>query len=201
MLRIPQNPERAKEWARELIDECMESSQERGQIYHKATQYYYNGSGDIKAAIHNKTRGFIDRLAGYYFQPQGVRFNLLFDSNEPADVLERARALGQMLAADYRSTDTDLRFSDAVTWGLVCGNFFLKHWGQGFGWGAAPVHPVNMGVLSESVVNLDEQEAFCHVSYPTITRLRSMLIEAGNPRWRSIIEQIEESRTDRKSVV
>jgi len=171
----------------------MASSEERGAVYQKAHQYYWGGSGDVRAAIHNKTRTFIDRLAGYYYAPQNVRFNLLWDSNEAADVLERGRALGQLLSADYRSTDTDLRFSDAVTWGLVCGNYFLKHWAEPPGFRAAPVHPVNMGVLSESVVNLDEQEAFCHCSYPTVTRLRAMLIASGHPRVEAIIGRITEA--------
>jgi len=198
MLRIPTNPDRAAEWARECVDECMATAEERGQIYAKAAQYYWTGSGSVQAAIHNKVRGFIDKLSGYYFQPQNVRFNLLFDSNEPLDVLERARALGQMLAADYRSTDSDLRFSDAVTWALICGNYFLKHWGDGFGFRAAPVAPINFGVLSESVNNLDEQEAFCHVSYPTVSRLRSMLTDSGHPRRNQIIERIMESRASER---
>lgn len=198
MLRIPTNPQHAAEWCRELIDETMATAEERAGIYRKASLYYYNGSGDARAAMHNKIRTFVDRLAGYYFQPQNVRFNLLFDSNEPIDVLERARALGQMLSADYRSTDTDLRFSDCVTWSLNCGAYFLKHWAEPPGFRAAPVHPINMGVLSETVVNLDEQEAFCHVTYPTLSRLRSMLISAGHPQVERIMGKISEARTSER---
>jgi hypothetical protein len=57
-----------------------------------------------------------------------------------------------------------------------------------------------MGVLSESVVNLDEQECFCHVSYPTTTRLRSMLVESGHPQVEAIMRRVHESRsTERDS--
>lgn len=194
MLRIPKKLETATEWARELCDEMMASAEERGMVYQKGMQYYYNGTGDVRAAIHNKIKTFVDRVSGYYYQPQGVRFNVLWDSNEPVDVLERGRAVSQMLSADYRSTDTDLRFSDCVTWALVSGNYFLKHLPDGHGFRAFPVHPVNMGVLSESVNDLDQQEAFCHVTYPTVSRLRSMLTSAGNPRTDSIIERILEAR-------
>lgn len=194
MLRIPKKLTTATEWARELIDEMMASAEDRQQIYEKASQYYYQGTSDARASIHNKVKTFIDRVSGYYYQPTNVRFNVLWDSNEPVDVLERGRATSQMLSADYRSTDTDLRFSDAVTWSLICGNYFLKHLPDGHGFRAAPVHPVSMGVLSESVNNLDEQEAFVHVTYPTVSRLRSMLTQAGNPRAEQIIERILEAR-------
>jgi len=197
-LRIPEDSKRAIEFCRELIDECAATQEERAGIYTKATTYYYTGSGDSRAAIHNKTRNFLDRLAGYYYAPQNVRFNLLWDSNEAADVLERGRALGQLLSADYRSTDTDLRFSDAVTWSLVCGNYFLKHLAEPPGFRAFPVHPLNMGVLSESIVNLDEQECFLHITYPTVTRLRSELEATGNPRANAIINRILEARSSER---
>jgi hypothetical protein len=45
---------------------------------------------------------------------------------------------------------------------------------------------------------LDEQEAFCHVSYPTISRLRTDLMD--HPNYREIMGRIdEESRRDRDS--
>ena len=190
MLKIPSNPERAAEFCRELADECNATQEERAQTYSKATAYYYSGSMDSRAAIHNKTRTFIDRVAGYYYTPNSVRFNLVWDSNESVDVLERGRAVSQMLTADFRATDTDLRFSDCVTWALVNGCHFLKVLGDGFGFKSAPVHPVNMGVLSESINDLSEQECFVHTSYPTLTRLRSMLEQSGHPRANAIMEKI-----------
>src|SRR5215467_13215212 len=102
-LRIPDKPREAMEFAREVKNECLATSEESQQLNQKSAQYYYTGSGDVRAAIHNKVRQFIDRLAGYLFLPQGVRFNTVFDSAEPADVLERGRMMSQMLTADYRS--------------------------------------------------------------------------------------------------
>jgi len=186
------------EFAREVTDECLATSEERQQIYQKSAQYYYTGSGDVRAAIHNKVRPFIDRLAGYLFLPQGVRFNTVFDSAEPADVLERGRMMSQMLTADYRSSDADLRFGDAVTWALICGCYLIKHMGEGFSFRVVPVHPVNFGVLTESIIGLEEQEAICHVSYPTATRLRSILKENGHPQAEKIYRQIQETRASRR---
>lgn len=194
MLRIPERPDDAAMFAKELADECMATSEERQGVYEKATQYYYTGSSDVRAAIHNKVRTFIDRLAGYLYQPSTVRFNTTFDSNEPLDVLERGRTLSEMLSADYCTTDSDIRFGEAVTWALNCGCYLLKHLTDGVGFKVVPIHPANFGVLSETIVGLDEQECFCHVSYPSVTRLRSDLIKAGNPHVNSIIDKIMESR-------
>jgi hypothetical protein len=195
MLRIPENVDNATQFAKEIVDECMDSAEERQGVYEKATQYYYSGSGDVRAAIHNKTRTFIDRLAGYLYQPNGVRFNTVFDSFSPRDVLERGRAVSEMLSADFRATDADLQFGLAVTWALNCGCYLLKHLADGISFKVVPVHPANFGVLSESTVKLDEQEGFCHVSYPTVTKLRSDLIRAGNPDTEEIVNKILEERS------
>lgn len=195
MLKLPERPDRFKEFCKEMVDECMATADERSMIYTKAAQYYYQGSGDVRAAIQNKVKIFIDRLAGYYYQPSNVRFNVIFDAGEPPDVLERGQAAARMLTAEYRSGDTDLRFSDAVTWALICGCYFLKHIGSGFSFKGVPVHPVNMGVLSEATTSLDEQECFCHVTYPTVSRLEADLERSGHPRAKAIIDQILETKS------
>lgn len=88
-LKIPSRPGDLKVWIKEVIDECMASSEERGQIYGKAATYYYTGSSDNRAAIYNKTKGFVDKLAGFLMQPTDVRFQLVYDSGEDDSVLER----------------------------------------------------------------------------------------------------------------
>lgn len=194
MLRIPKENGNLKEFCKDLVDECMSTADERAGGYGKAAAYYYSGSGDIRAAIHNKVRTFIDRLAGFYYQPSNVRFNLLFDSGEPPDVLERGQTAARMLTAEYRKTDTDIRFSDAVTWSLLCGCYFLKHVGSDKAFKAYPVHPINIGVLSESTTPLEDQEAFVHVTYPTITRVHADLVKADHPRAQALVDEIRATR-------
>jgi hypothetical protein len=198
-LRIPKDD--LGEWVREIIDECMGSSQDRGQVYTKATQYYYQGTQDARAAIYNKTKGFVDKLAGFLMQPTDVRFQVLFDSSEGDSALERAQLVGEKLSADFRATDSDVIFAEAVVWSLINGCQLLKIRPDGpedRSFKTAPVHPQNFGVLSETVQNIDEQEAFCHVSYPTVSRLRHMLDEMEHPRVAEIIGQIlaEPQQTD-----
>ena len=196
MLRIPDDD--LGLWLKELADECMASSQERGMVLTRASQYYYVGTYDARAAIYNKTKPFIDKLAGFLMQPTDVRFAMLYDDTESDSVLERAQLCSDKLTADYRNTDSDITFAEAVVWSLINGCQILKHNPneESGGFHLFPVHPQNFGVLSETTLNLDEQEAFCHVSYPTITRLRHMLAE--HPRRASILERIEEGRPGRE---
>lgn len=187
MLRIPNH---VQEWVTELVDECMTTSSERGFVYTRASQYYYMGSYDSRAAIYNKCKAFADKLAGFLLQPTDIRFNVVYDSFEPEDVLQRAEVASEKLSADYRQTDSDVIFAEAVLWGLVNGCSLLKHIPDHRGFKLAPVHPQNFGVLSESTLNLEEQEAFCHVSFPTISQVSAMLDDCNHPRRDDIMEQI-----------
>jgi hypothetical protein len=190
MLRIPEDKQELEGWVKEVTDECMASSEERGLIYARANQYYYMGTFGTNAAIYNKIKPFVDRLAGFLMQPTDVRFNIIFDSTEPEDVLERAQVTSEKLTADYRQTDSDITFAEATVWSLVNGSYLLKHMPRDRGFKLAPVHPQNFGVISETTLDLDEQEAFCHVSYPTVSRLRSMLEEIDHKKKKEIFERI-----------
>jgi hypothetical protein len=179
-------------WVREVIDECMASVEERAMVYTRAAAYYYAGSYDNRAAIYNKTKQFIDKLSGFLMQPTDVRYQIIFDSGEPENVLDRALLVSEKLTADYRQTDSDITFSEAVTWSMINGCSLLKHYPSDSGFKVAMVHPQNFGVLGETILDLEEQEAFCHVTYPTISRLRTILAE--HPRAKEILERISEGR-------
>lgn len=194
MLRIPRSDKQGtlERWVKEVIDECMASVGERALIYTRAAQYYYTGTYDSRAAIYNKTKPFIDKLSGFLMQPTDVRFQVIFDTGEDDNVLERAQLVSEKLSADFRSTDSDITFAEALTWSMINGCQLLKHYPQDEGFKLAAVHPQNFGVLGETILDLDEQEAFCHVTYPTMSRLRSLLEE--HPRKDEIMERIETGR-------
>lgn len=192
MLKIPQKLDELKLWLKELIDEMTTTSDERGMVYTRAAQYYYQGTYDTRAAIYNKIRSYIDRLGGFLMQPTDVRFAIVYDSSEDESVLERSQLVSEKLTADYRSTDADVCFAEALTWALINGCQLMKVLPCDQTFKHVPVHPQNFGVLSETVLDLDEQEAFVHVSYPTVSRLQSMLEEMDHPHTKAIIERIKE---------
>jgi hypothetical protein len=191
-LKIPSNPATMQAWVKEMIDECMASSSERGMVYTRAGQYYYTGAADSRAALYNKTKSFVDKLAGFLMQPTDVRLRLIYDSGEDDSVLERSELVGEKLSADFRQVDADVTFADAVTWSLIngCGLLKVLPDGDSGTFKVAQVHPQNFGVLSETTLHLDEQEAFCHVSYPSKSRLRTSLID--HPRYNQIMAQLDD---------
>jgi hypothetical protein len=191
-LKIPSKSEDLKVWIKRMIDACMESATERGMVYSRAAQYYYMGSMDNRAALYNKTKPFVDKLAGFLMQPTDVRFQLIYDSGEDESILERSQLVAEKLSMDFRQTDADITFAEAVVWSLINGCQIIKVLPDGDSgtFKTAPVHPQNFGVLSETTLNLDEQEAFCHVSYPTKSRLRTMLLD--HPRYEEIMKKLDE---------
>ena len=198
MLKIPRSDKEGtlESWIKEVIDECMASVGEREMVYTRAAQYYYQGTYDARAAIYNKTKPFIDKLSGFLMQPTDVRFQVIFDTGEEEQVLTRAQLVSEKLSADYRSTDSDITFAEAVTWSMINGCQLLKHYPHDEGFKLAAVHPQNFGVLGETILDLDEQEAFCHVTYPTMSRLRSILDE--HPRKKEIFARVEAGRPTTK---
>ena len=197
-LRIPKDKERLEKFLTETVDECMGSADERAMVYTRASQYYYQGTPDTRAAIYNKTKAFIDKLAGFLMQPTDVRFQVIYDSSKPDDVLERAQLVGEKLSADFRQTDSDIIFAEATVWALINGCQMLKLKPDGEAFKIAPVHPQNFGVLGETISSLEEQEGFCHCSYPTISRVRSWLEEAHHPKTNEIVNRLLEAHDSKK---
>lgn len=191
-LKIPSKDGFLEMWIKEVIDECMASATERGMIYTRAAQYFYTGAMDSKAALYNKTGPFIRKLAGFLMQPTDVRFRLHYDSGAEEDVLERTELVGEKLSADFKNCDADVLFAESVVWSLVNGAQIIKVLPDGDTgtFRTGHVHPQNFGVLSETTLSLDEQEAFCHVSYPTKSKLRTMLLD--HPRYEQIMAQLDE---------
>jgi hypothetical protein len=196
MLRIPKNKLDLEEWVKTIIDECMITAQERGMSYQRASQYYYSGTYSTQAAIYNKVKPFVEKLSGFLMQPTDVRFAVVYDTSESDSVLERAQLVSEKLTADYRNSDSDVTFSEALTWSLISGCYLLKHTPDGETFKVAPVHPQNFGVLGETILQLDEQEAFCHVTYPTMSRVRDILKD--HPKRKEILSRIEDTRPTEK---
>ena len=101
-LKIPDRSGFLEMWVKEIIDECMASATERGMVYTRAAQYYYTGAMDTRASLYNKIGPFVRKLSGFLMQPTDVRFQIVYDSGEEEDVLERTQLVGEKLTSDFR---------------------------------------------------------------------------------------------------
>lgn len=188
MLRIPQDNTLA-EWARELADECMASARDRAAYYAAAQSYYDRGTDTAAdAALVNATKPQIERLAGFLYASYDVRFRLTFNSRVPPEMLARAQRMSEVLTKEYGRSDADLAFGEAVKMGCIKGASFLKHRPDGAGVTVDVVDPACIGVLRESLGDLESQEAICHVSYPTLSELWS--IAGGGDRGTEVVNQV-----------
>ena len=84
-------------------------------------KYYYTGSYDSKAAIYNKVKPFIDKLAGFLMQPTDVRFAMIYDDNESDSVMERAQLVSDKAHRRLPQFRQRRRFGEAVVWALING--------------------------------------------------------------------------------
>jgi hypothetical protein len=176
-------------WAKEIIDECTISRDQRRELIRTWKSFYFTGSADGVQVEYNKCYTHIERLAPYLFSPADVRFMIEFDETEDEDVHARGRAAARHLNREYHRCNIDLTFSAGVTTALVKGKCLNKKiWGHNGleGW---LVHPEMFGVLIESINSLDRQEAFVETTYITKAQLRRTL--AGHADQEKIMRTVE----------
>ena len=174
MLRIPRQENQLVDWVAEVAAECMKSASDRA-LYYKAMQNYYDtGTDDRSGARYNAVKPQIERVAGYLYASYNVRFRIGFPRNVKPPMLQIGIAAGDILTAEYQRGDIDLAFGEAVRIACIKGAALLKTRPDGFGAAADVVDPLSIGVMRESLNDLEDQEAVCQISYPTISELWSM---------------------------
>lgn len=190
MLTIPHGP-RLTQWAREMSGNCLESQTVREGIYRTQMQLYRSGTASRRAAIYNLIRPFVDRLYGYLYSARDIRFFLEYPYSERPDILDRAEVASMILSRDFRESDSDMVFGTALFDGVVKGCGIVKVLGDPPHFKATVVGPEYFGVLREDIDDIEEQDAVCHVSYPTVDFVRDML--AGRRDASEILAQLQAS--------
>jgi hypothetical protein len=187
--RIPTR--RVGPWAKEVIQECAVSRQDRILQAETMRNFYFTGTADGTAGIDNEIFPEIDQLSSSLFSPVDPRFAIGFDRNETAE----NRALGDSAAAYlsrcFRRRGVDDIFAEAVNWGLVESAAFVKLlWGR-HGFDPYLVSQAFMGVFNEGSTDLDHQDAFVHTTFVTPAAFERAI--KGHPEEASIIRQVRRS--------
>jgi hypothetical protein len=180
-------------WAREVINECTVSRQDRIYSTEVMRNFYFTGTSDGTAGIDNEIFPEIDQLASNLFSPVDPRFSMGFDRNETME----NRAIGDSAAAylsrEFRRRGVDEAFAEAVNWGLVEASSFVKLLWSRHGFDPYLIGQAFIGVFNEGTTDLDRQDAFVHTTFVTPTSFERSI--KGHPEEAAILRKVRKSAT------
>lgn len=184
-------------WAKELVDACYVSRQDRIERGVRYRNMYLTGSFSGQRQVYNLTFKHIDKLSSWLFSPTELRFALEPESQPTPDDLAMARRGSLALNTKMRRGKVATAAAQANVWALVKGAAFVKLlWGDK---GLEPyvVQPEAMGVLREDINDLDRQEAFVHSTWYTPDRFREKIKRYPNAAelLKQVGKQVETSRS------
>lgn len=147
--------------ASNIVTKCMATRHERVAPYHSLKHYYLFGAQEGNQSPYGKIHPHIQLLNSYLYSQGTVEFDLSV-TNQPDEVYEKAELIEKRLNTTFLVSKTAQKFNEALNWALVFNSMFLK-----FDWRRGKlkpyiIEPHNMGVINESVQELNDQEAFCH---------------------------------------
>ncbi|MDE2103310.1 MAG: hypothetical protein KGL39_39080 [Patescibacteria group bacterium] len=185
-MKIPETTKELEPWAKELIDECRVSLDERRMAAKFCRNVFYTGAVNDIASKHNKCFSHVTKLSSYLFSPADVRFSIDFEGEDDQAWSEKATAAERRLNGEFKRRKCGIAMSQAVLFALLdCSCFIKMVWGHS---GLEPhVIPQHfMGVLREDVDSMDRQDAFTHSFYLTKAQFGRLLL--GNPRRAEILD-------------
>lgn len=164
-------------WAKDLIDACYVSRQQRIERGTRYRNMYLTGSFSGERAVYNLTYKHIDKLSSWLFSPVELRFGLESEGQPSAMDIAMARRGSIALNSRMRRSKVATAAAQANTWALVKGSCCLKLlWDDGkSAFEPYVVQPEMMGVLREDINELDRQEAFVHSTFYTPDKFREKI--------------------------
>jgi hypothetical protein len=184
-------------WAKELVDACFVSQQDRIERGVRYRNMYLTGAFSGQRQVYNLTFKHIDKLSSWLFSPTELRFALEAESQPNADELAMARRGSIALNTKMRRGKVATCAAQANVWGLVKGVAFVKLLWGGRNLEPYVVQPEMMGVLREDINDLDRQEAFVHSTWYTPDRFREKVKHYPNAAdlLKKVGKQIDNSRS------
>ncbi len=189
--KIPKR--RVASWARELVDQCTVSRQDRILQCKTMRNFYFTGTADGTAGVDNEVYAEIDHLASSLFSPVDPHYAITFDHSETDDNRAMGEAAATYLSRDFQRHGVDETFADAVNWGLIEASCFVKLlWDRG-GFDPYLVGQTFMGVFNEATTDIDRQDAFVHTSFVTPASFERSI--KGHPEEKEILRQVARRAT------
>src|SRR5262245_25308021 len=161
-------------------------------------QWYDLGTPDGQAALYNKLRSHLDRLASFLWSPDAVRFAVHLPPASRALWLQAAGIARDEFRQAWADSGADLAVSLALEWALVYGSIPLKVQAdptQGFV--VTAFDPWDFGVTREDQPGLDDQDTVVHWYALSLPQFRRWV--AGHARESALIAEAEAKKQTLKS--
>lgn len=175
-MKLPGDSQRLTHWAREIIDQCMVSRENRRLMSRRWRQLYYTGTVNGMPSKYNRCFSHVDKLSSYIFSPADVHFSIEFEGDSEEVWQEKVLASQRYLNRQFNRTGCGEKFAEANEIALVEGAAIVKlTWGPGGRLAPWAIRPSFFGVFREDIEDLDRQEAFVHSFYITPEGFRRMI--------------------------
>lgn len=160
---FPSNPEELERRVKWLVDQCLETREDRNRLYDWREKYYLYGTAGYQQARYNRIRSHVDLVKSFLYAPSGSYHHIAAPHNAPDLLVRQAMALEDTFNDDLSDASISASISQAIEWGIVYDSMFLK-----IGWNrnknqifADIIPPHNFGVYREEL-SLDNQACFVH---------------------------------------
>ena len=187
-MKIPADTVKRDEFYAELTRQCLASRRDRFEIYQTLRNYTLFGSADAAGCPYNKIASTLETLCSMIYSPDSTRFSIHLGTTVPKDEVMKVPILSAEINDQWKQSGTHLRFGLGLFWSLAFGSMLFKTLWKRSALRTFLVEPHQFGVLREDIIDLEDQEAFCHCYSKTRTSLESDLRD--NPRLPSILNQL-----------
>lgn len=172
MLDIPKQEYALIRFANDMIQACMESSNNRASEARLINAIVETGRTDGAKSKINMLYNHLDRLTAYLYSPTDLRFTLDFENDYPERIYQQAAVVARGLTRDWERNNIDTLFGGGVFEALKYGSCILKQWTEAddedVSYQSRLVSQWNFGVYTEDENDLAKQEVLCERMYITM---------------------------------
>ena len=158
-------------------------------MYNGLNHYYLFGAQDGNQSPYGKIYPHIDLLKAYLYSEGTVEYDVAVQDVEEV-VSRQSELIEHRLNSCFHDHGIAGKFGECLQWSLVYNSAFLKVIPSVRPFRLKPyfVEPHNIGVLNESVPDLEDQEAFCHSYYMSKSELFRRI--EGRPNFEDIKRRV-----------
>ncbi len=172
---IPASDADKLDFYNEIITACRSSRQDRISRYAQNRRWYLYGTDQGEVSPWNKIYSHLDLVTSFLYASDSTKFSVNTGYKAPEADRGRARIFSKCINKEWKLSNADIVYQQAILWALVFDSTFVKHIRR-----AGEIHPFlvdpgSMGVYREDTPMLDRQEAFVHWYYMTTSDLERRL--------------------------